>query len=85
MGGGRATIGLSCVDLLGPTAPVALGGAPIRFGQQGGPGTGHRFDPPDLTTRAWRISENFLNAEPQANVLVTLNRWMRIDAGVGIV
>ena len=29
------------------------------------------------------VSENFLIAEPQANVLLTLTDWMRIDAGVG--
>ena len=80
LGGGTATIGFSYADLLGPMAPVAFGGPPVRFGHRNGRGPGHGFDPGNLTDRTLQVSENFLIAEPQANVLLTLTDWMRIDA-----
>jgi hypothetical protein len=83
LGGGTATIGFSYAELLGPMAPVAFVGPPVRFGHHGGGRPGHGFDPGDLTGRTWRVGENFLVAEPQANVLLTVTDWMRIDAGVG--
>ena len=83
LGGGTATIGVSYADLLGPMAPVALGGTPVRFGHRHVRRPGHELDPGSVTGVAWRVSENFLVAEPQANVLLTVTSWMRIDAGVG--
>jgi hypothetical protein len=81
VGGGTATLGLSSTDLYGPFAPVVLAGAPVRFGHGG---RRHRaFDPEDFTNRNRRVSENFFVAEPQANLLLTLTTWMRINAGVG--
>lgn len=58
------------------------GGAPVRFGHHG-QRPPHGFNPGNLTDRTFRVSENFFVAEPQANVLLTLTNWMRINAGVG--
>ena len=83
IGGGTATVGLSYVDLYGPTAPAVLGDGPVRFGHHDMRGPGRRFDPEDLTHRTFRVSEGFFVAEPQANILLTLTDWMRVNAGVG--
>ena len=82
VGGGSATVGLSYTDLYGPIAPVVLGAAPVRFGHHDGRPP-HGFNPGNLTNRTFRVSENFFVAEPQANVLLTITHWMRINAGVG--
>jgi hypothetical protein len=82
IGGGSATVGLSYTDLYGPITPVVLGGDPVRFGHQG-QRRPREFDPGSLADRSFRVSENFFIAEPQANVLLTLTHWMRINAGVG--
>jgi hypothetical protein len=83
IGGGTATVGLSYVDLFGPTAPSMLGGGPVRFGHRDIRRPDRRFDPGDLRGRTFRVSDNFFVAEPQANVLLTLTDWMRVNAGVG--
>ena len=82
VGGGSATVGLSYTDLYGPITPVVLDAAPVRFGHHDGRPP-HGFNPGHLTDRTFRVSENFFVAEPQANVLLTITHWMRINAGVG--
>ena len=79
VGGGTATVGLRYTDLFGP---VALDGAPVRFGHGGMHGR-HGIEPSNLVNRSYRVSENFFVAEPQANVLLNVTDWMRINAGVG--
>ena len=44
---------------------------PFGLATASGRRPGHGFDPGNLTDAAWRVSENFLVAEPQANVLLT--------------
>jgi hypothetical protein len=83
IGGGTATLGLSYTDVFGPVAPVVAGGSPIRFGHRDRHGYLPGFDPGDLTDRSFRVSENFFVAEPQANILLTVTPWMRLNAGVG--
>jgi hypothetical protein len=82
IGGGSASVGLSYTDLYGPITPVVLAGDPVRFGHHG-QRRPRGFDPGLLADRSFRVSENFFIAEPQANVLLTLTDWMRINAGVG--
>ena len=48
-----------------------------------GTGTGPGSTRAILTDRSFRVSENFFVAEPQANVLLTVTPWMRLNAGVG--
>ena len=80
--GGSATIGMRYTDLFGPEAPVAYDGPPVRFGHHaGGRDTGSTTRATSST--ALPVSENFFVAEPQANVLLSVTDWMRIDAGVG--
>jgi hypothetical protein len=82
LGGGRATIGLSYAEVLGPAAAEAFDGHRLGFGHRSGRHRGV-FDPDNLTRSVGDVGENFLVAEPQANVLLTLTHWMRLNAGVG--
>jgi hypothetical protein len=82
IGGGTATLGLSHAELFG-NVPVPADGRDVRFGR--GDHWRHQgsIPPPDATTRRYLVGENFFVAEPQANVLINLTGWMRINAGVG--
>jgi hypothetical protein len=82
IGGGTATLGLTYAELFG-NAPVPVVGRPIRFGHRDQDRYLGRIPPADPTTRRYLVSESFFVAEPQANVLLNLTNWMRINAGVG--
>jgi hypothetical protein len=82
VGGGSATLGLGYIDLYG-NVPIAVDGRPARFGHRDHGGHHGPFPPGDPTTLRYLVSENFFVAEPQANMLVNLTSWMRINAGVG--
>ena len=82
IGAGTATLGLSYADLVG-TVPVPVEHAPIRFAHRGQGRLPGRIPPGNPTTRRYLVSESFFVAEPQANILVNLTSWMRINAGVG--
>ena len=41
------------------------------------------IEPSNLVNRPYRVRENFFVAEPQANVLLNVTDWMRINAGFG--
>ena len=82
VGGGTATLGLGYTDLYGK-APIPVDGRTARFGHRDHGGHHGPFPPGDPTTLRYLVSENFFVAEPQANMLVNLTSWMRINAGVG--
>jgi hypothetical protein len=82
VGGGTATLGLSYTDLYG-NVPVPVDGRTMRFGHRDHRPPHGPLPPGDPTTLRYLVSENFFVAEPQANMLVNLTSWMRINAGVG--
>ena len=83
VGGGTATVGLSYTDLYGTDGASRARRRAGAVRPPRRPRPGHGFDPGNLTDRTFRVSENFFVAEPQANVLLTITDWMRINAGVG--
>jgi hypothetical protein len=81
IGGGEATLPVSYNYWYGPGAPVT---SPhdVRFGARHG-GKHGPPPPPTLADRRVLWSDAFFIAEPQANLLVNLTDWCRINAGVG--
>jgi len=84
IGGGDATIPVPFARIYGPNVPVAHGDD-IRFGSHHG---GHPGRPPGSNDNLvpygkalW--SDTYFIAEPQANVLLNLSGWCRLNVGVG--
>lgn len=70
VGGGSATLAKTYGDLFGA---IPAGGHSFR-GRGGSP----------ITSAALvRVNDDFFIAEPQVNALLSLTKWMRLDAGVG--
>ena len=73
LGGGSATLPRTLSELV-VADPRATGGHTVRFG-----GGRTSFDP---TTRI-AVRDDFLIAEPQANLLVNFTRRYRLAVGIG--
>jgi hypothetical protein len=70
VGGGSATLSKTYGDLFGT---IPAGGHSFRG----------RGGSPISTATLVRVNDDFFIAEPQVNALVSLTKWMRLDAGVG--
>jgi hypothetical protein len=80
IGGGEATLPVTYASWYGPDTPVVMP-HDVRFGRHHGGRPG--LPPPTLSDRRALWRDAFFIAEPQANLLVNLTEWCRIDAGVG--
>ena len=82
IGGGEATMPISYAVRYGRDTPVVVPHDDIHFG-------GHHGDhgpggpPPPLSNGRALWSDTFFITEPQANLLVNLTDWCRLNAGVG--
>ena len=86
IGGGEATVPVSYSYFAGPGTPVVMPhGDDVHFGaRHGSHRPGHGVPPPaGLADRRALWSDAFFIAEPQANLLVNLTDWCRLNAGVG--
>jgi hypothetical protein len=82
IGGGDATLPVTYAYWYGPDMPVVGQPDDVRFGGRHG-GKHGPPPPPTLADRRVLWSDTFFIAEPQANLLVNLTEWCRINAGVG--
>ena len=89
-GGGRSVV---VVRPIGLRAGAPVGGGSATLAKTHGdlfgtiPAGGHSFrgrgGSPISTATLVRVNDDFFIAEPQVNALLSLTKWMRLDAGVG--
>jgi hypothetical protein len=78
VGGGSATLAKSYGDLFGEIPAGAPGlGRDHRLSFRGRGGS------PITSATLVRVNEDFFIAEPQVNAVMSLTKWLHLDAGVG--
>src|SRR5262245_27029169 len=78
VGGGSATLAKSYGDLFGEI-PAGTPG----LGRDHGLSSRGRGGSPITSATLVRVNEDFFIAEPQVNAVVSLTKWLHLDAGVG--
>ena len=83
VGGGTATLRLPYGEVFGPPPPTGV------WPDDGRPGHGHGHLPqptphtPITSTTPVVVWDDYFIFEPQANVLIGITPWLRVNAGVG--
>ena len=78
VGGGSATLAKTYGDLFGETPAGAPG-----LNRDHGLSSRGRGGSPITSATLVRVNEDFFIAEPQVNAVMSLTRWLHLDAGIG--